>query len=341
MYQIVRFCRSRNILCQGRGSAANSAVCYCLGVTAVDPVRMDLLFVVFIGTVLGLERVGALGWCTLPVMLVGLGLLAEVQHFDLGGHIIGDAMVVGGALALAINAFIIRRILQGGGAEVVHLGHNRSVREVVDTAVQEDVQGIADLNLIAHRIAELSLNPGLVAQDGFLTSHVIESLRLPEPDLIREYLGDPADIIDSPTPGQVLTFGEKRRRIPEMFDLDYPALLGSVQNQDAYMQGVAAQRPFYFDHVRELTDRAMEEYAELTGRRYARVMGYRMEDAQYVLLGQGSVVSNAEAVADYLRAERGLKVGVVDIAMFRPFRLLRAVSMYMRLQRSELSSVSR
>lgn len=44
MWEIVRYCRANGILCQGRGSAANSAVCYCLGVTAVDPVRMDLLF---------------------------------------------------------------------------------------------------------------------------------------------------------------------------------------------------------------------------------------------------------------------------------------------------------
>ena len=44
MYEIVRFCRAQRILCQGRGSAANSAVCYCLGITAIDPVRMDLLF---------------------------------------------------------------------------------------------------------------------------------------------------------------------------------------------------------------------------------------------------------------------------------------------------------
>ena len=44
MHHIVQFCRSREILCQGRGSAANSAVCYCLGITAVDPVRMNLLF---------------------------------------------------------------------------------------------------------------------------------------------------------------------------------------------------------------------------------------------------------------------------------------------------------
>ena len=44
MWDIVRFCREHNILVQGRGSAANSAVCYALGITAVDPVGMDLLF---------------------------------------------------------------------------------------------------------------------------------------------------------------------------------------------------------------------------------------------------------------------------------------------------------
>ena len=44
MYEIVQFCRRNEILCQGRGSAANSAVCYCLGITAIDPVRMGLLF---------------------------------------------------------------------------------------------------------------------------------------------------------------------------------------------------------------------------------------------------------------------------------------------------------
>jgi len=48
VYDIVRFARSRGILCQGRGSAANSAVCYCLGITAVDPSRLDLLFERFV-----------------------------------------------------------------------------------------------------------------------------------------------------------------------------------------------------------------------------------------------------------------------------------------------------
>ncbi|WP_082439719.1 MULTISPECIES: error-prone DNA polymerase [unclassified Massilia] len=48
VYDIVRFARSQHILCQGRGSAANSAVCYCLGITEVDPSRASLLFERFI-----------------------------------------------------------------------------------------------------------------------------------------------------------------------------------------------------------------------------------------------------------------------------------------------------
>ena len=204
----------------------------------------------------------------------------------------------------------------------VHAGHD-DYHAVDDTGFfqlfAKDVQESADLNLIAHRVAELSLNPGIIAQDGFLTSHVIESLYLPERALIKAYLGDPSELIDSPTPAQRLVFGDKRRRIPEAFNLDYPAMLGVVQNQDSYAQGVAAQRPFYFDHIADLTDRAFSEYAALTGRHYARAKGYLTDDADWVIVGQGSVVSNAEAVADHLRATRGLKIGVLNLTMFRPF----------------------
>ncbi len=48
VHDIVRFARTRGILCQGRGSAANSAVCFCLGITEVDPARFDLLFERFV-----------------------------------------------------------------------------------------------------------------------------------------------------------------------------------------------------------------------------------------------------------------------------------------------------
>jgi|GEM_PF-17962 len=204
----------------------------------------------------------------------------------------------------------------------VHAGHD-DYHAIDDTGFfqifAKDAQEAADLNLIAHRVAELSLTPGVCAQDGFLTSHVLESVRVPERELVRTYLGDPADLIESPTPAQRMVYGDRRRRIPEIFDLDHPTMVGVVQNQDSYAQGVASQRPFFFDHVAELTDRAMREYAALTGRRYQRVSGYRTDDAEVVILGQGSVVGNAEAVADYLRESRGLKIGVVNLTMFRPF----------------------
>ncbi len=50
VYDIVRFARKQRILCQGRGSAANSTVCYCLGITSVDPMEIDLLFERFISS---------------------------------------------------------------------------------------------------------------------------------------------------------------------------------------------------------------------------------------------------------------------------------------------------
>lgn len=68
----------------------------------------------------------------------------------------------------------------------VHAGHD-DYHAIDDTGFfqlfAKNVQEAADFTLIAHRIAELSLNPGISAQDGFLTSHVIESLLLPEREL--------------------------------------------------------------------------------------------------------------------------------------------------------------
>src|SRR5258706_1868696 len=48
VHDVVRFARSQDILCQGRGSAANSVICYCLGITSVDPTQIDLLFERFV-----------------------------------------------------------------------------------------------------------------------------------------------------------------------------------------------------------------------------------------------------------------------------------------------------
>ncbi|MEE8386027.1 MAG: 2-oxoacid:acceptor oxidoreductase family protein, partial [Dehalococcoidia bacterium] len=183
----------------------------------------------------------------------------------------------------------------------------------------KNAQEAADLALIAHRIAELALVPGVVAQDGGATGRRIESLLLPEAELIAEYLGRPDDLIESPTPAQRLLFGPRRRRIPELWSVDSPAMTGTTQRDDAYALGVAAQRPYYLGHVAKLTESALEEFYQLTGRRYGRVDTYRVEDADYLIVAQGGAVSTAEAVADHLRKKRKVKVGVVNLTMSRPF----------------------
>lgn len=204
----------------------------------------------------------------------------------------------------------------------VHAGHD-DYHCIDDTGfiqvMAKNTTECADLNLIARKVAELSLTPAIVGQDGFLTTHLIESTLLPERELVAEYLGKPDDIIDTPTPAQQMLYGPKRRRVPAIWDVDTPLLSGSVQNQDAYMQATAGQRPYFFDHIEQLTDSCMAEYAELTGRQYRRVGGYQMDDAEYVIVGMGSMIVQAEAVADYLRETRQLKVGVVNLTMFRPF----------------------
>lgn len=204
----------------------------------------------------------------------------------------------------------------------VHAGHD-DYHCIDDTGFiqvfAKDNQEAADLNIIGRKIAELSLTPIAVAQDGFLTTHVIEALNVPERELIEEFLGLPDDIINTPTPSQRILYGATRRRIPLVWDVDKPMMAGVVQNQDSYMQSVAAQRPYFFDHVTRFADDCMDEWYELTGRRYNRIGQYRCEDADYLIIAQGSVIHTAEVTADYLRDSRGLKVGVVNMTMFRPF----------------------
>ena len=204
----------------------------------------------------------------------------------------------------------------------VHCGHD-DYHCIDDTGFiqtfAKNAQQAADLNLIARKTAELSLTPAIVAMDGFLTTHLIEPVLVPEKALVAEYLGKPDDLIDTPTPAQRLIYGPKRRRVPLTWDVDAPMVSGAVANQDAYMQTVAAQRPYFFAHIPELMDRCMAEFKELTGRAYNRVESYRCDDADYLIIGQGSLIVQAAAVADWLRSERKLKVGVVGMTLFRPF----------------------
>jgi pyruvate-ferredoxin/flavodoxin oxidoreductase len=187
----------------------------------------------------------------------------------------------------------------------IHAGHD-DVMGVGDCGwgmlFARNVQEAADLALIARRVAEQSETPFLNIQDGFLTTHTIESLQLPELELMKEFVGDP----------------NSEHRLRDLMDPAHPIMSGVVQNQDSYMKGKIAQRYFY-DRIPQIMQRVMDEFYMLTGRRYAPVVKYRLDDAEYAIVGMGSLVETATATAKYLRENEATKVGTLHVTSFRPF----------------------
>ncbi|HVO91747.1 MAG TPA: hypothetical protein VMT22_02850, partial [Terriglobales bacterium] len=187
----------------------------------------------------------------------------------------------------------------------IHAGHD-DVMGVADAGwgmlFARNVQEAADLALIARRVAEESETPFFNIQDGFLTTHTIETLHLPEPELMKQFVGDP----------------NNGHRLRNLMDPAHPVMSGVVQNQDSYMKGKIAQRYFY-DRIPPIMKRVMNEFYTLTGRRYGMIDGYALDDAELVIVGMGSLIETATATAKYLRAHEGVKVGTLHVTSFRPF----------------------
>jgi pyruvate-ferredoxin/flavodoxin oxidoreductase len=251
-------------------------------------------------------------------------------------------------------------------------------------------QEAADLAAISYRASALSLIPVTNAMDGFATSHVMSEAVMPEPELLREYLGDPSGRIVCPTVAQEMLFGAKgrvfqlgqylgrhaddftaealasvrayldansdkiekdyegalvakttawipeelrgqwrrqwvnadekgtRQLVPALVDIHNPGVTGPVQNQPDFQAGAADHRTHFADAVPRLVRQAMDEYTELTGRKYSPVMAYDCEDADYVIVGLGSITDDVRAVVPHLRS-KGIKVGVVSVKLLQPF----------------------
>ncbi|EJW09392.1 Putative oxidoreductase, Fe-S subunit [Rhodovulum sp. PH10] len=251
-------------------------------------------------------------------------------------------------------------------------------------------QEAADLAAISYKVSATSLIPVANAMDGFATSHMMSEALMPEPELLREFLGDPAGRIKAPTVAQELLFGAKgrvfqletylakhaadfaeadlaalkahlqanadaiekdgegaliaatlgfvpeelqgqwrrqwvnafekgtRQLVPALVDVNNPGLTGGVQNQPDFQAGSVDHRTHFVAAVPGFVREAMAEYSALTGREYKPVMTYMCDDAEYVMVGLGSVTDDAEAVAAHLRRQ-GKKVGVVSIKLLQPF----------------------
>ncbi|MFZ0745271.1 MAG: 2-oxoacid:acceptor oxidoreductase family protein [Terracidiphilus sp.] len=204
----------------------------------------------------------------------------------------------------------------------VHCGHD-DIYGALDTGwimlFGKDAQQAADQALILRRVTELSLTPGMNIMDGFLTSHLERTFYKHESELIREYLGAPEDIIECPTEAQRVLYGPTRRRVPKMMDLTNPILLGPVQNQEHYMNGVVARRNNFVEPILQFLEDAYEKFGELTGRHYGLISKYKTDDTDTVFVSLGSAAENIEAAVDYLRETRGVTVGSIHINVIRPF----------------------
>lgn len=191
----------------------------------------------------------------------------------------------------------------------VHAGHD-DLMSVADCGwgmiFGRNAQEAGDLCLIARRAAEASNTPFFNVQDGFLTTHTVETVRLPELEFMREFIGPPSE------------------KLHNLMDPDNPMMSGTVQNQDSYMKGKIAQR-WYYDRVEPALEEAFTEFSQKTGRLYDFLLPYRCEDAEYILVGIGSYMETAQATVDYLRDKKGIKAGCLTVVCFRPFPARRIV----------------
>src|SRR4051794_17211331 len=162
----------------------------------------------------------------------------------------------------------------------VHAGHD-DVMSVADCGwgmmFARNAQEAGDFCLIARRVAEASKTPFFNVQDGFLTTHTVETVRLIEPEFMKEFVGDP------------------KEKLTNLMDPNNPMMSGVVQNQDSYMKGKIAQR-WYYDQIGEKLRDAFEVFYQNTGRRYDVVEPYRCDDAEFIIVGMGCYMETARAV---------------------------------------------
>jgi pyruvate-ferredoxin/flavodoxin oxidoreductase len=163
------------------------------------------------------------------------------------------------------------------------------------------VQEAMDFALMAQAATLESRIPFLHFFDGFRTSHEIAKVELLDEEDMRAMID-----LD-------LVLAHRRRALSP----DRPSLRGVAQNPDVYFQARESVNPFYAA-CPEITQRAMDRFARLTGRRYRLFEYYGAPDAERVIALMGSGAEAAHETVDYLTA-RGEKVGVLKVRLYRPF----------------------
>jgi pyruvate/2-oxoacid:ferredoxin oxidoreductase alpha subunit len=184
----------------------------------------------------------------------------------------------------------------------------RDNQEIIDTVIQ------------AYRIAEQVCIPVMVCYDGFILSHTMMPVDVPEGRQVDAFLPpySPEFVLSSDDPKTV-----------------NPVLLPQqrADNEGVLREGYMDMRyklHAAMDDARAVVEKTNTEFAELFGRDHGGMLWeYRTEDADMILTGMGSVAVEATVAADLLR-EEGVKAGVVGIRVFRPFPAAEAVNVFKR-----------
>ena len=167
------------------------------------------------------------------------------------------------------------------------------------------VQEAHDFALISQAATLESRIPFLHFFDGFRTSHEVAKMELLNDDDLRAMIDDE------------LVLAHRARALTP----DRPVLRGTAQNPDVYFQARETVNPFY-DKCPEITQRAMDKFAKLTGRPYKLYEYHGSPDAERVIVLMGSGCETVHETVDAL----GGKIGVLKVRLYRPFDAARFVA---------------
>mgnify|MGYP000900625648 CR=1 FL=1 len=163
------------------------------------------------------------------------------------------------------------------------------------------VQEAADFAVIAQAASLAARVPFVHFFDGFRTSHEIAKIEVPGDAVLRAMIDD-----------ELILQHRARALSP-----DHPVLRGTAQNPDVYFQARETVNPFYAD-CPALTQRAMDKFAQLTGRQYQLYEYHGALDAERVIVLMGSGAEAVHETVDWLNAH-GERVGVLKLRLYRPF----------------------
>lgn len=159
------------------------------------------------------------------------------------------------------------------------------------------VQEALDFVLIGYKLSETIMIPVMVNMDGFILSHTLEPLYIPDRGLAYEFLPEytPKYFLDTENPR---TF------------------CAPATAENFYMF-----RKKLFETTKssvEILKKIFTDFNSLFERKYSPVITYKVDDAKFIFVTLGAISGTAKVAVDKLR-EKGIKVGVIDIKMFRPF----------------------